>query len=155
MFKWKWGWMQKGGEVINSTSVDMISQKQKSALREPYMNKKYLPLDLRPKKTRAIRRRLTKHHVLCIWTSWSFLNLLLCYSSRVSSFICLVKRCIFSAIFLLEYSVTELCTRLLLKMRNLLIKKLLVFMIYTPFCCCLSKPNIMSCFLCASRLCTR
>ncbi|KAI6105584.1 ribosomal protein L35 [Pisolithus sp. B1] len=30
-------------------------------LREYYKNKKYLPLDLRPKKTRAIRRRLTKH----------------------------------------------------------------------------------------------
>ena len=28
-------------------------------LREAYAGKKYLPLDLRPKKTRAIRRRLT------------------------------------------------------------------------------------------------
>ncbi|PWA72962.1 60S ribosomal protein L35 [Artemisia annua] len=28
---------------------------------EAYKNKKYLPLDLRPTKTRAIRRRLTKH----------------------------------------------------------------------------------------------
>jgi len=27
-------------------------------------HQKYLPLDLRPKKTRAIRRRLTKHQVL-------------------------------------------------------------------------------------------
>ena len=26
-----------------------------------YKNKKYLPLDLRPKQTRAIRRRLNKH----------------------------------------------------------------------------------------------
>ena len=26
-----------------------------------YKKKKYTPLDLRPKKTRAIRRRLTKH----------------------------------------------------------------------------------------------
>ncbi|KAG6422920.1 hypothetical protein SASPL_113302 [Salvia splendens] len=41
--------------------LTVISQKQKSALREAYKNKKYLPLDLRPKKTRAIRRRLTKH----------------------------------------------------------------------------------------------
>ncbi|KAL6516485.1 60S ribosomal protein L35A [Orobanche gracilis] len=41
--------------------LTVISQKQKSALREVYKNKKYLPLDLRPKKTRAIRRRLTKH----------------------------------------------------------------------------------------------
>ncbi|XP_057782773.1 60S ribosomal protein L35-like [Salvia miltiorrhiza] len=41
--------------------LTVISQKQKTALREAYKNKKYLPLDLRPKKTRAIRRRLTKH----------------------------------------------------------------------------------------------
>ncbi|KAE9445344.1 hypothetical protein C3L33_22759, partial [Rhododendron williamsianum] len=41
--------------------LTVISQKQKAALREVYKNKKYLPLDLRPKKTRAIRRRLTKH----------------------------------------------------------------------------------------------
>lgn len=43
--------------------LTVISQKQKAALREAYKNKKYLPLDLRPKKTRAIRRRLTKHQV--------------------------------------------------------------------------------------------
>lgn len=43
--------------------LTVISQKQKSALREVYKNKKYLPLDLRPKKTRAIRKRLTKHQV--------------------------------------------------------------------------------------------
>ncbi|KAK7345648.1 hypothetical protein VNO77_16256 [Canavalia gladiata] len=41
--------------------LTVISQKQKAALREAYKKKKYLPLDLRPKKTRAIRRRLTKH----------------------------------------------------------------------------------------------
>lgn len=46
--------------------LTVISQKQKTALREAYKNKKYLPLDLRPKKTRAIRRRLTKHQV-CIF----------------------------------------------------------------------------------------
>ncbi|XP_065638261.1 uncharacterized protein LOC112004939 [Quercus suber] len=40
--------------------LTVISQKQKGALREAYKKKKYLPLDLRPKKTRAIRRRLTK-----------------------------------------------------------------------------------------------
>ncbi len=28
---------------------------------------KYLPLDLRPKKTRAIRRQLTKHEVGLMW----------------------------------------------------------------------------------------
>lgn len=43
--------------------LTVISQKQKAALREAYKNKKLLPLDLRPKKTRAIRRRLTKHQV--------------------------------------------------------------------------------------------
>ncbi|EHA8589375.1 putative 60S ribosomal protein L35 [Cocos nucifera] len=43
--------------------LTVISQKQKAALREAYKNKKYIPLDLRPKKTRAIRRRLTKHQV--------------------------------------------------------------------------------------------
>ncbi|WOL15033.1 hypothetical protein Cni_G23814 [Canna indica] len=41
--------------------LTVISQKQKAALREAYKNKKLIPLDLRPKKTRAIRRRLTKH----------------------------------------------------------------------------------------------
>ncbi|WZY90773.1 hypothetical protein YC2023_047508 [Brassica napus] len=41
--------------------LTVISQKQKLALREAYKTKKFLPLDLRPKKTRAIRRRLTKH----------------------------------------------------------------------------------------------
>ena len=46
--------------------LTVMSQKQKLALREAYKNKKYLPLDLRPKKTRAIRRRLTKHQVLLI-----------------------------------------------------------------------------------------
>nr|GMD52829.1 60S ribosomal protein L35 [Ipomoea batatas] len=51
--------------VVLSRSLDevltVISQTQKAALRNAYKNKKYLPLDLRPKKTRAIRRRLTKH----------------------------------------------------------------------------------------------
>ncbi|AQK59618.1 60S ribosomal protein L35-1, partial [Zea mays] len=44
-----------------SRVLTMILQKQKSALREAYKKKNLLPLDLRPKKTRAIRRRLTKH----------------------------------------------------------------------------------------------
>ncbi|RRT68626.1 hypothetical protein BHE74_00029095, partial [Ensete ventricosum] len=43
--------------------LTVISQKQKAALREAYKNKKFIPLDLRPKKTRAIRHRLTKHQV--------------------------------------------------------------------------------------------
>jgi hypothetical protein len=37
-------------------------QKQKAVLREAY-KKKLLPLDLRSKKTRAIRKRLTKYQV--------------------------------------------------------------------------------------------
>ncbi|XP_024372561.1 large ribosomal subunit protein uL29 [Physcomitrium patens] len=41
--------------------LTVISQTQKASLREAYSKKKYLPIDLRPKKTRAIRRRLTKH----------------------------------------------------------------------------------------------
>eukprot|EP00897_Mesotaenium_endlicherianum_P004447 jgi/Mesen1/402/ME000010S_10849 len=41
--------------------LTVISQTQKSNLREAYKKKKYLPLDLRPKKTRAIRKRLTAH----------------------------------------------------------------------------------------------
>ncbi|XP_039024723.1 protein BREAST CANCER SUSCEPTIBILITY 2 homolog B-like [Hibiscus syriacus] len=47
--------------------LTVISQKQKSALKEAYKKKKLLPLDLRPKKTRAIRRRLTKHQVLLVF----------------------------------------------------------------------------------------
>ncbi|GFP89244.1 60S ribosomal protein l35 [Phtheirospermum japonicum] len=43
--------------------LTVISQKQKAALREVY-SKKYFPLDLRPKKTRAICRRLTRYFTL-------------------------------------------------------------------------------------------
>ncbi|AES89313.1 putative ribosomal protein L29 [Medicago truncatula] len=43
--------------------LTVISQNQKTALRAAYKHKKYLPLDLRPKKTRAIRRRLTKNQL--------------------------------------------------------------------------------------------
>ncbi|KAG6814178.1 hypothetical protein H0H92_000854 [Tricholoma furcatifolium] len=41
--------------------LTVTNQKARQNLREYYKNKKYLPLDLRVKKTRAIRRRLTKH----------------------------------------------------------------------------------------------
>lgn len=44
--------------------LTVTNQKQRQNLREFYKNKKYLPLDLRAKKTRAIRRRLTA--VSCI-----------------------------------------------------------------------------------------
>ena len=40
--------------------LTVMNQKQRSNLRELYKGKKHLPLDLRPKQTRAIRRRLTK-----------------------------------------------------------------------------------------------
>lgn len=39
--------------------MTVISQTQRDQLRMYYKGKKYVPLDLRPKKTRAIRRRLT------------------------------------------------------------------------------------------------
>ncbi|KAF2761555.1 hypothetical protein EJ05DRAFT_496464 [Pseudovirgaria hyperparasitica] len=41
--------------------LTIINANQRSQLRLFYKNKKYLPLDLRPKQTRAIRRRLTPH----------------------------------------------------------------------------------------------
>ncbi|KAI9206390.1 ribosomal protein L35 [Polychytrium aggregatum] len=40
--------------------LTVITQTQREQLRLFYKNKKHLPLDLRTKKTRAIRRRLTK-----------------------------------------------------------------------------------------------
>ncbi|KAH8675842.1 ribosomal L29 protein-domain-containing protein [Xylariales sp. PMI_506] len=39
--------------------LTVINLKQRTQLRLFYKNKKYLPLDLRPKQTRAIRRRLS------------------------------------------------------------------------------------------------
>ena len=41
--------------------LTVINQTQKENLRKFYKSKKYKPKDLRPKKTRAIRRALTKH----------------------------------------------------------------------------------------------
>ena len=41
--------------------LTVMTQLQRSTLREHYRGSKYIPLDLRPKKTRAIRRRLTAH----------------------------------------------------------------------------------------------
>jgi len=41
--------------------LTVMNHKARQNLREYYKDKKYLPLDLRAKKTRAIRRRLTKH----------------------------------------------------------------------------------------------
>merc|ERR1711887_2338 len=44
-------------------TLTVINQTQKDAIRALYKGKKYKPVDLRPKKTRAIRRRLNKHQV--------------------------------------------------------------------------------------------
>ena len=41
-------------------TLTVYNQKQKTELRESLKDAKYLPLDLRTKKTRAIRRRLSK-----------------------------------------------------------------------------------------------
>ncbi|XP_023227141.1 large ribosomal subunit protein uL29 [Centruroides vittatus] len=41
--------------------LTVIHQTQKENLRKYYKGKKYKPRDLRPKKTRAMRRALTKH----------------------------------------------------------------------------------------------
>lgn len=44
-----------------ATILTVLNQTQREHLRAHYKGKKYAPLDLRVKKTRAIRRRLTKH----------------------------------------------------------------------------------------------
>ena len=41
--------------------LTVVNSNQRQQLRLFYAKKKYLPLDLRPKQTRAIRRRLSKH----------------------------------------------------------------------------------------------
>ncbi|KAI3630505.1 hypothetical protein MIR68_011940 [Amoeboaphelidium protococcarum] len=43
--------------------LTVITQKQREALKEEYKGKKYLPLDMRFKKTRALRRALTKEQL--------------------------------------------------------------------------------------------
>lgn len=43
--------------------LTVLNAQKREALREHYANKKFKPLDLRPKKTRAIRRRLTKEQL--------------------------------------------------------------------------------------------
>merc|ERR1712168_298798 len=42
-------------------TLTVINQTQKDAIRALYKGKKYKPVDLRPKKTQALRRRLNKH----------------------------------------------------------------------------------------------
>lgn len=46
--------------------LTVIKANQRAQLRLFYKGKKYLPLDLRSKQTRAIRRRLTKHEASLI-----------------------------------------------------------------------------------------
>lgn len=41
--------------------LTIIGQNQKENLRKLYKGKRHMPIDLRPKLTRAIRRRLTRH----------------------------------------------------------------------------------------------
>lgn len=50
------------GEVRKNIArvLTVLTAQNRANLRELYKGKKHLPLDLRPKKTRAIRRRLTK-----------------------------------------------------------------------------------------------
>eukprot|EP00244_Chara_vulgaris_P011007 TRINITY_DN527_c0_g1_i2.p2 TRINITY_DN527_c0_g1~~TRINITY_DN527_c0_g1_i2.p2 ORF type:complete len:124 (+),score=37.17 TRINITY_DN527_c0_g1_i2:213-584(+) len=43
--------------------LTVMAQTQKTELRAAFKGKKYLPYDLRPKKTRAIRRRLTREQL--------------------------------------------------------------------------------------------
>ena len=51
------------GDVRKSIArvLTIINANQRAQLRIFYKNKKYIPLDLRPKKTRAMRRHLTRH----------------------------------------------------------------------------------------------
>jgi large subunit ribosomal protein L35e len=44
-----------------ATILTVMNQTQREHLRAHYKGKKYAPLDLRAKKTRAIRRRMSKH----------------------------------------------------------------------------------------------
>nr|XP_048273630.1 60S ribosomal protein L35-like [Myodes glareolus] len=55
--------LSKIGVVCKSIArvLTVINQTQKENLKKFYKGKKYKPLDLRPKKTRAMRCRLTKH----------------------------------------------------------------------------------------------
>jgi large subunit ribosomal protein L35e len=43
--------------------LTVYNQNMKAKLRELYQNEKFVPIELRAKKTRAIRRRLTKEQV--------------------------------------------------------------------------------------------
>merc|ERR1712191_2699 len=49
------------GSEVHPRVLIVMNQKQKENLRKLYKNKKYKPLDLRSKRTRAMRRALTPH----------------------------------------------------------------------------------------------
>ncbi|XP_006886684.1 PREDICTED: 60S ribosomal protein L35-like [Elephantulus edwardii] len=51
---------KKKEELLKQSWMDDLKT-QKENLRKYYKGKKYKPLDLRPKKTRAMRQRLNKH----------------------------------------------------------------------------------------------
>jgi hypothetical protein len=64
--------------------MTVMNQKARQSLREYYKDKKYLPLDLRAKKTRAIRRRLTKvRPVACRIASGNTANLYFSLARKV------------------------------------------------------------------------
>nr|XP_018685052.1 PREDICTED: 60S ribosomal protein L35-like isoform X1 [Musa acuminata subsp. malaccensis] len=66
--------------------LTVTSQKQKAALREAYKKKKHIPLDLRPKRTRAIRCPLSKYQVAELDVSTSEApRLSLCTQARIMS----------------------------------------------------------------------
>ncbi|KAM4705206.1 large ribosomal subunit protein uL29-like [Rhinophrynus dorsalis] len=48
-------------QYMDQIVLTVINQTQKENLSKFYKGEKYKPLDLRPKKTRALRRRLNKH----------------------------------------------------------------------------------------------
>merc|ERR1712071_185268 len=52
--------LKKGMNTLIGVLI-VMNQKQKENLRKLYKNKKYKPLDLRSKRTRAMRRALTLH----------------------------------------------------------------------------------------------
>ena len=58
------GWqININGKVVRKAIaryLTVINQKNKQKVREEYANKKKKPVDLRDKKTRALRRKLTK-----------------------------------------------------------------------------------------------
>ena len=74
--------------------LTVYHQSQKQRFREHYANKKYMPLDLRPKKTRAIRRQLTSDQVRgdpnqrklrYVWasSSCSYLKIAVCLTQQL------------------------------------------------------------------------